>query len=62
MFDLGGKTQKDKNVIVALIKQHIPKESRGSGGIARCSDSMIWFYYLFESRTRCWLADWPAWW
>lgn len=22
------------------------------------SDSLIWFYYLFETWTRCWLADW----
>lgn len=48
MFDLGGKMQKDiVIVIVALIKQHIPKESRGSGNVWGESRGVLIQWYGF---------------
>lgn len=57
------KGQKSKviSVRVTLIPQYISKEASGSGCGWRESegvpDSPIWFYYLSESGTRCWLTD-----
>lgn len=59
-----GQKRKVMSVNVALIQQHIPRDVGGSGSGWRetgaVSDSLIGFYYLFEFRTRCWLADLAA--
>lgn len=56
-----GRKRKAISVRVALIPQHISEEGNGSGSGWRGSegvpDSVIWFYYLSESRTRRWLTD-----
>lgn len=48
----------EKNLAIPL------KDSRGSVSSEKepgaVCDSQIWFYYLWESWTRCWLADWAA--
>lgn len=60
-----GQKRKVMSVNADLIQQHIPWEVRGSGSgwreMGPVSDSLIQFYYLFESRTRCWLAGWAGW-
>lgn len=56
-----GKKRKVISVRVTLILQRISEEGSGSGSGCRegegVPDSVIWFYYLSESRTRCWLTD-----
>lgn len=51
--DVKGQKRKVMSVIVTLIQQHIPWEVGGSGSGWRetgaVSDSLIQFYYLFES-------------
>lgn len=53
--------KKKKKVRVPLIPGNISKEASGSGCGWResegVSDSLIWFYYLSESGTRCRLTD-----
>lgn len=55
------KGQKRKVILVSNILWRISKEAGGSGCGWRESegvpDSLIWFYYLSESGTRCWLTD-----